>query len=190
VIINNIPFFDFLTQMGIKVILIIKRQIFNKLLSELTKPEASLLIGSRQVGKTFLLNQLFKYYFFDLGIRNAILRDFSKIERRRDKGTIYETFIYLILKKTLKPNESLYFWRTKQGHEVDFIKLINRKPMLIEVKADLNQPTIPKGVIAFIKRYPDTQQAYILNNKIVHDTYYQNTASFIFSLHFWLIKNI
>ena len=58
------------------------------------------------------------------------------------------------------------FWRTKDGSEVDFILTVNRKPIPIEVKSSLKSPDAPSGLKLFLKRYPRTQKAYVVNQTI------------------------
>ena len=94
-----------------------------------------------------------KYYLFDIGIRNMLLKDFRQINEREDRGTIYESAIFLHLQAQLKPNMELRFWRTKKGDEVDFILLKNRIPIPIEVKSHLLAPNVPDGLLKFLKKY-------------------------------------
>ncbi len=105
-----------------------------------------------------------KYYFFDTGIRNVILKDFSKTNGRNDVGVLNETFIFLQMRYRLKPNFDIKFWRNKQGQEIDFILLKNRKPFLIEVKTNLNAPDIPQAFKIFIKNYPETLGGIIFSS--------------------------
>jgi uncharacterized protein len=107
-----------------------------------------------------------KTYLYDLGLRNMILKDFSDISDRSDKGTLFESYVFLKLKSILKPNMEIKFWRTKDGNEVDFILSINRKPIPIEVKSSLKKPAIPAGLKIFLKRYPKTKKAYIVNQSL------------------------
>ena len=117
-----------------------------------------------------------KYYFYDLGIRNAIIKDFeSAISRRKDKGVLYESIIFLQLLQKISPDTSLYFWRTKQKAEVDFIKVTNRQPVPIEIKSDLKQIKIPNGLKAFLTKYPSTTKAYVVNTTQRSELNYQNT---------------
>ena len=101
-----------------------------------------------------------------MGIRNAILRDFSSVDIRKDKGAIWESFVFLKLQTILGPNKELKFWRTKDGGEVDFILLENRMPIPIEVKSDLKDKQIPPGLVRFLKRYPKTQKAFVVSQKL------------------------
>lgn len=66
-----------------------------------------------------------KIYFFDTGIRNALINDFSSIENRYDKGLLFENFflaerlkVYQYQNKDVKQ----HFWRTKDGSEIDLIE--------------------------------------------------------------------
>ena len=65
-----------------------------------------------------------KFYFFDIGITNAILQK-SKIERNSDDfGKAFEHFIYMELKAYLSYNKvrmPICYWRSVNGQEVDFI---------------------------------------------------------------------
>lgn len=69
-----------------------------------------------EIGKTE------KIYFWDLGVRNAIINDFSPVEFRRDYGNIFENFVITEILKLNKYNYlrySFYYWRTKWGSKVD-----------------------------------------------------------------------
>lgn len=104
-----------------------------------------------------------KSYLYDLGIRNALIRDFSRTNERRDHGLLLESFVFLTLQQLLEPNMELKFWRTKDGAEVDFILLKNRQPVPIEVKATWNSFEIPSGLKRFLRRYPDTKRAIVVS---------------------------
>ncbi|MBI3313685.1 MAG: ATP-binding protein [Candidatus Omnitrophica bacterium] len=104
-----------------------------------------------------------KIYLYDLGIRNALLKDFSAIKDRSDNGILFESFVGLKLHQMLKPNMELKFWRTKDSSEVDFILLRNRKPFPFEVKTHLNRMEIPSGLKRFLLRYPKTKRAFVIN---------------------------
>jgi predicted AAA+ superfamily ATPase len=96
-----------------------------------------------------------KYYFYDSGIRNAILKDFSQTDRP-DIGGIHEGFVFHQIKRHIKPNMEFRFWRTKQGKEIDFILLKDRKPIIIEVKTTLKNAEIPDSFNLFLQSYPET----------------------------------
>jgi predicted AAA+ superfamily ATPase len=65
-----------------------------------------------------------KYYFLDLGIRNALLKDFRDMELRPDKGNLFENFIISEFYKARKNNNLMltyYFYREYSGREVDLV---------------------------------------------------------------------
>jgi predicted AAA+ superfamily ATPase len=110
-----------------------------------------------------------KTYLFDLGVRNALLKDFSAIDDRTDKGNILETASFLKLQAGLSPNEEIKFWRTKDGAEVDFVLVKNRRPIPIEVKSNLPGRAVPSGLRRFLDRYPRTKNAYVVSEKVDGD---------------------
>jgi len=113
-----------------------------------------------------------KIYFYDTGIRNAILHDVSILAQRDDKGTLYETFIFLQLVGQLKANTELKFWRTKAGHEIDFILLKNRKPFMVEVKSGLKALDISAQMRIFLKHYPETLGGVVFNENLKGEVEY------------------
>jgi hypothetical protein len=66
-----------------------------------------------------------KYYFWDNGIRNAVIKNFNNLDTRDDIGALWEN--YLIAER-LKKQEykqiyaNNYFWRTWEGQEIDWIE--------------------------------------------------------------------
>lgn len=66
-----------------------------------------------------------KIYFYDTGIRNALIGDFSPMEFRYDKGMLFENFfIAERVKSYRRHKESInpHFWRTKDGSEIDLVE--------------------------------------------------------------------
>jgi predicted AAA+ superfamily ATPase len=117
-----------------------------------------------------------KTYLYDLGARNMLLKDFSTIDSRPDKGVILESFVFLSLQAMLTPNMEIKFWRTKDGGEVDFILLKDRKPIPIEVKGKMVVPEVPSGLKRFLNRYPTVQLAYIINEQIEKEIKHRNCS--------------
>lgn len=104
-----------------------------------------------------------KFYFYDSGIRNAILNNFSESQSRNDKGSIYESYVCNFLIKNSPANAELRFWRTRNGEEIDFVFLKDQKPFLFEVKSKLTNLEIPGAIKTFVRNYPQTQAVYIVN---------------------------
>ncbi len=66
-----------------------------------------------------------KIYFYDNGVRNMIIGDFKPLDLRMDKGALWENFL---VAERLKQNNykntfaKMYFWRTQQQQEIDFVE--------------------------------------------------------------------
>jgi len=78
-----------------------------------------------------------RYYFYDNGIRNTIINNFSPIELRNDIGMLWENFAIMErLKKQEYHNifSNNYFWRTYDKKEVDFVEERNGKLFGFEFK--------------------------------------------------------
>ena len=101
-----------------------------------------------------------KIYFHDLGLRNALINDFSSPFLRRDNGAIFENFIiseFYKFNDYLKTGFNLNFWRTSQGSEVDLVLSREKSPPIaLEIK-------LTKGNTsrAFAGRYPEAQLGVI-----------------------------
>ena len=66
-----------------------------------------------------------RYYFFDNGIRNAIINNFNMLEIRNDIGMLWENFMVMERIKKQHYHEiysNNYFWRTYDQKEVDFVE--------------------------------------------------------------------
>lgn len=66
-----------------------------------------------------------KIYFWDLGIRNAVIGNLSQVENRTDVGELWENFaIAERMKKNVYSRNfsQSYFWRTRQQQEIDYIE--------------------------------------------------------------------
>ncbi|MFH1645980.1 MAG: ATP-binding protein, partial [Candidatus Omnitrophota bacterium] len=71
------------------------------------------------------LKKLRKIYFYDLGIRNSLINNFNPLSMRQDTGALFENFI---ISERLKYNhnnqirKNIFFWRTHQQKEIDYIE--------------------------------------------------------------------
>jgi len=81
-----------------------------------------------------------KLYFYDLGIRNIIVKDFRDLNLRPDKGGVFENFIFSEIEKKRKnthAKQTIYFYREYGGREVDLIlEDYKKKYICIEIKID------------------------------------------------------
>jgi len=105
--------------------------------------------GRDEIGK------MNKYYFYDLGLRNALVDNFNPIQSRQDYRVIFENFIIVeFLKANAYANFGfkMNFWRTKQGSEIDLVLTKNEEVWGIEIKTGNNRANQ-----AFINRYSQAQ---------------------------------
>ncbi len=99
-----------------------------------------------------------KIYFYDLGIRNAVLGNFTpvKLRTREEAGHMWEN---LVISERLKYNAytgndaRMYFWRTQQSKEIDFIEVKDGRLAAFECKYGNRDVKIPKD---FTAAYPGT----------------------------------
>lgn len=96
-----------------------------------------------------------KIYFYDNGIRNAILQNFAPISLRQDIGALWENFI---ISERIKANHynrryvKSYFWRTSTQQEIDYIEECDGAFSVFEMKWNPKKAntTIPQS---FQKNY-------------------------------------
>jgi predicted AAA+ superfamily ATPase len=105
-----------------------------------------------------------KIYFYDLGIRNAILNNFTPFENRdsREKGSLWENFLIVERIKYAEYNRffcNRYFWRTKQQNEIDYIEEYDGKLHTYEFK--LTKGTDTKYPSLFMNTYKDSTHEVI-----------------------------
>jgi predicted AAA+ superfamily ATPase len=78
-----------------------------------------------------------KWYFFDNGIRNAMISNFNPIALRQDIGPLWESYLISERVKNKYFNSGStehYFWRTYDGQEIDLIEENNTQISAIEIK--------------------------------------------------------
>jgi len=98
-----------------------------------------------------------KFYFFDLGIRNAIIDNFKYLNHRNDIGSLWENFIIAERKKVLDYNgihSSTYFWRTYTGAELDYIEEKDNCLKAFEIKYNKTKVACPK---TWLENHPDSE---------------------------------
>ncbi len=83
------------------------------------------------------INSKAKYFFYDNGIRNALIANFNPLELRNDLGMLWENFIVTErLKKRCYESiyANQYFWRTWDKHEIDLIEEREGKLFAYDIK--------------------------------------------------------
>ena len=114
------------------------------------------------------LKQSRKIYFYDNGIRNAVLSNFSDIDLRTDKGALWENFLVSERFKLLNNHQifsNTYFWRTTQQQEIDYIEERDGRISAYEFK--WNQNAKKKIPLTFIKAYPESITELITSDNYI-----------------------
>jgi predicted AAA+ superfamily ATPase len=104
-----------------------------------------------------------KIYFYDNGVRNAVIQQFAPLELRNDAGALWENFF---ISERVKRNHyqlnycNTYFWRTKSQLEIDYIEEQNGQMTVFEMKWNPKKTntSIPE---AFLKAY-DVKETVII----------------------------
>jgi predicted AAA+ superfamily ATPase len=112
-----------------------------------------------------------KIYFFDVGIRNAVIANYNVLELRNNEGALWENFAISERKKYLMYNQmyaNTFFWRTKAQQEIDYLEEREGKLYAYEFKWNANSKN--KISKTFLNSYP---------NAIVKTITPQNIESFI-----------
>lgn len=104
-----------------------------------------------------------KVYFYDNGIRNAIIQNFAPLALRNDAGALWENFF---ISERIKANEYAgryvrsYFWRTTDQHEIDYIEEGDGVFTTFEMKWNPRRQMVKLPAI-FQKTYPVKQMAVV-----------------------------
>ena len=99
-----------------------------------------------------------KIYFYDNGIRNAVIGNFNALNVRTDVGPLWENYIISERMKYLNYMESdcnRYFWRTAQQQEIDYIEECAGQLSAVEIK--WNPKIKVKFPKTFLKAYPKSK---------------------------------
>ncbi|MDY0905220.1 ATP-binding protein [Pedobacter sp. CFBP9032] len=102
-----------------------------------------------------------KWYFYDNGIRNAIVNDFRLLSLRNDQGILWENYGFSErIKKTNYEQQGAqyYFWRTYDQQEIDLIETKNGELVAVDFKWGNQKKKIPGF---FAKNYPNASFSII-----------------------------
>ena len=97
-----------------------------------------------------------KIYFYDTGIRNAVIRQFQPLSRRNDIGALWENFLIVERMKFNSWSDqypNTYFWRTHAQQEIDYIEDTNG--MLYAYEFTWNEKRKKKLASSFSQTYSD-----------------------------------
>ena len=105
------------------------------------------------------LKRLRKIYFYDTGIRNALINNLNPLNLRQDTGALWENYIISERIKFLKNSgmdRRSYFWRTLSKQEVDYIEEEAGNIYGFEIKWKEDRLRVPKP---FLDAYPNAKSS-------------------------------
>ena len=108
------------------------------------------------------LKKSHKIYFYDNGIRNAIINNFEPLALRNDKGALWENYAISERKKFLSYHQiytNTYFWRTHAQQEIDYIE--ERQGKLFAYEFKWNKKSKARIPMTFTKTYPEAMTEII-----------------------------
>lgn len=99
-----------------------------------------------------------KWYFYDNGIRNALINDFRPLEFRNDVGQLWEQYVISERIKFQEVHRNIperYYWRTYDQQEIDLIEIDSQRRMdAFELKWGKQKARPPLG---FSRNYPEAK---------------------------------
>lgn len=107
------------------------------------------------------VSKMSKYYFYDIGVRNALISNFNKVIDRDDIGKLWENFLMI---ERMKKNSYMdfstnyYFWRTYEQQEIDLIEENSGKLFGYEFKWKTQKVKVP---VLWLDTYDNASFEYI-----------------------------
>jgi len=103
-----------------------------------------------------------KIYFYDNGIRNAVLNNFNSLSLRSDVGALWENYFISERMKYIHYNQiyaNTFFWRTYNQQEIDYIEEREGRMFAFEIKWNVKAKVrFPQS---FLKAYQETETSLI-----------------------------
>ena len=110
-----------------------------------------------------------KVYFWDTGIRNALINNFNPLDKRVDTGALWENYFITERRKFMlnkRKNFDHYFWRTTSQQEIDLVEVENSQISAFEIKWNsAKKVNLPSS---FLKGY-EVKETGIINPKNYHE---------------------
>jgi predicted AAA+ superfamily ATPase len=97
-----------------------------------------------------------RWYFYDNGIRNALLRNYNSLNMRNDCGQLWENYLMserVKVNSYLKRRVNTYFWRTYDQQEIDLIEEEAGTLAAFKYKWNKKNTRVPA---AWQKNYPES----------------------------------
>lgn len=99
-----------------------------------------------------------KYYFFDNGLRNALIAQFNGMDQRNDAGQLWENFVFVerLKRRAYYPlHANTYFWRTYDQQEIDLVE--ERDGKLFGYECKWTPRPLPIAPKSWFSTYPEAE---------------------------------
>ena len=116
-----------------------------------------------------VIGKMKKVYFCDLGLRNIIYGSFNEMPFRTDNGAIFENEILLELWRNRKADDSVSFYRTQSGTEVDFVMEGSQHRMAVECKYKRFEKPVSMAALNGFCNEEGISQRYVANLNATFD---------------------
>jgi len=113
------------------------------------------------------LKRMRKVYFWDVGIRNALINQLNPVELRTDLGGLWENFVIAERIKAVQNARRTvrsYFWRSHQQQEVDYVEDSGSGLLAAEIKRGRSGSRFPKP---FIAAYPEAERHWVRQDNLL-----------------------
>ncbi|MCX6273332.1 MAG: ATP-binding protein [Bacteroidetes bacterium] len=100
-----------------------------------------------------------KIYFYDNGIRNAVIKQFNPLSLRSDTGALWENFLVSERQKVLEYqniNTNRFFWRTTAQQEIDYLEERDGNIYAFEMKWNKEAKAKVRFPLTFVDNYPNS----------------------------------
>lgn len=129
------------------------------------------------------ISKMHKLYFMDAGIVNYAVSNFSPMEYRSNLGAYIENIAFMEIVKYKPIQYQIYFWRTNQGTEIDFVLQGNGELIPVEVKwQGNNRPIVPKNFISFFSAYKDVKRGVVVTRDLFSQIEYDGKIIYFIPL--------
>lgn len=108
------------------------------------------------------VSKMNRWYFYDNGIRNAIIGNFNRLNLRNDVGELWENYLVserIKFQSNSGMTASNYFWRTYTQQEIDWVEETNGALSAYEFKWNVKKK--PKAPVSWKEAYPDSDYKVI-----------------------------
>lgn len=107
------------------------------------------------------IKRMRKVYFWDVGVRNALINNLNPVELRTDAGGLWENYVIVERIKAVQNARRTvrsFFWRSHQQQEVDYVEESESGLLAAEIKRKSGQGRLPKS---FTRAYPEAETRWV-----------------------------